>query len=303
MPSRTSVFSENITVAPARTSRSLAKPSAGLAVTPENASLPPHCMPTTRSDAGQVSRRRRVEHCRWRSAVCMIEVDHRLEADMRGVLQGDQVVVVLVASASTLDGAGRQQPLRLQLLATEADHHGGAAEIRIEADVAQRADRDVGVRRIDGDAAAVDVLERDDVVDVRISRQQLGPDAPDGVFDDAGHALHRGRDRQQIARADRTVGIAKALEACSPPAPARATILRVAIGSPSRDGRLRHHKPRLVDPGSRRQIFGGVADDDVVAPHRRALVDVDERHLVALRHALAQADAARPARRPQARNR
>src|SRR3954467_15819170 len=100
-------------------------------------------------------------------------MDHRIEADMRGVLQGHQVVVVLSRSASTLDGAGRQQPLRLQLLATEADHHGGAAKIRIEADIAQGPYRDVGVRRINGDAAAVDVLEWDDVVDVRISRQQL----------------------------------------------------------------------------------------------------------------------------------
>ena len=57
--SRTSVTSENITVAPARTRRSAANPTAGLQVTPENASLPPHCRPTTSSDAGTVSRCRR----------------------------------------------------------------------------------------------------------------------------------------------------------------------------------------------------------------------------------------------------
>ncbi|MNN20363.1 hypothetical protein D3C81_1336410 [compost metagenome] len=73
MPSRTSVTSENITVPPARTSRSVAKPTAGLAVTPEKASLPPHCTPTTRSDAGQVSRRRAFRRCRCFSAVVMIE--------------------------------------------------------------------------------------------------------------------------------------------------------------------------------------------------------------------------------------
>ena len=72
-PSRTSVVSENMMLAPARTSRSAAKPTAGLAVTPENASLPPHCTPTTRSDAGQVSRRRAFRRSRWYSAVCMIE--------------------------------------------------------------------------------------------------------------------------------------------------------------------------------------------------------------------------------------
>ena len=42
MPSRTSVTSENITLAPARTNRSVQKPTAGLAVKPEKASLPPH---------------------------------------------------------------------------------------------------------------------------------------------------------------------------------------------------------------------------------------------------------------------
>jgi hypothetical protein len=57
MPSRTSVTSENMTVAPARTSRSVAKPTAGLAVTPENASLPPHCTPTTSSEVRAAARR------------------------------------------------------------------------------------------------------------------------------------------------------------------------------------------------------------------------------------------------------
>ena len=55
--SRTSVFSLNMMVAPARTNKSAAKPTTGLAVTPENASLPPHCTPTTNSLAGTVSRR------------------------------------------------------------------------------------------------------------------------------------------------------------------------------------------------------------------------------------------------------
>ena len=73
MPSRTSVTSENITVAPARTSRSVQKPTAGLAVTPENASLPPHCTPTTSSLAGTVSRRRAFRRSRCSSACVMID--------------------------------------------------------------------------------------------------------------------------------------------------------------------------------------------------------------------------------------
>ncbi len=73
MPSRTSVVSLNITVAPARTSRSVQKPTAGLAVTPLKASLPPHCTPTTRLLAGHASRRRAFRRSRWNSAVDMIE--------------------------------------------------------------------------------------------------------------------------------------------------------------------------------------------------------------------------------------
>ncbi len=73
MPSRTSVTSLNITVAPARTSRSVQKPTAGLAVTPLNASLPPHCTPTTRALAGTVSRRRRFSRSRCALALSMME--------------------------------------------------------------------------------------------------------------------------------------------------------------------------------------------------------------------------------------
>ncbi|MCY1538187.1 hypothetical protein D9M68_737140 [compost metagenome] len=72
MASRTSVTSENITVAPARINRSEAKPSAGLAVMPENASLPPHCMPRISSEAGTVSRRRWSSLRRRTSASAMI---------------------------------------------------------------------------------------------------------------------------------------------------------------------------------------------------------------------------------------
>ena len=71
--SRTSVVSENITLAPARTSRSAQKPTAGLAVTPEKASLPPHCTPTTSSLAGTVSRRRAFRRSRCCPACRMID--------------------------------------------------------------------------------------------------------------------------------------------------------------------------------------------------------------------------------------
>ena len=69
MASRTSVTSEKKTVPPARTIRSAAKPATGLPVSPEKASLPPHCMPTTRSATGQVSRLRALSFSRCILAV------------------------------------------------------------------------------------------------------------------------------------------------------------------------------------------------------------------------------------------
>ena len=140
MPSRTSVTSENITVAPARTSRSVQKPTAGLAVTPQNASLPPHCTPTTSSLAGTVSRRRAFRRSRCSSAVRHDRVDHRHEADVRLVLQADDVErrprrradVGDVALVDDRERARRQQPLGLQLLAAEADHHHLVAEVRVQ---------------------------------------------------------------------------------------------------------------------------------------------------------------------------
>ena len=185
------------------------------------------------------------------------------------------------------DRTGRQQSLGLQLLAAQAHHHHFAAEVRIQADVAQRADRNDRVGRVDRHAAAVAVLQGDHVVDVRELRQQFVADPLDRELDHAGDALHRGRDRQDVARADRAVRIAVALE-------------RVALQRGQRPGRrggdrqaverarFRHRQQALVHPAARRDRGERVADRHVVATDRRALGDVDQRDLVALRHALAQ---------------
>ena len=140
MPSRTSVTSENITVAPARTSRSLQKPTAGFAVTPLKASLPPHCTPTTSSLAGTGLAAARVEALEVLLGRGHDRVDHRHEADVRIVLQADDVERRLagradvgdVALVDDLEAAGRQQALRLQLLAAEADDHHLVAEVRVQ---------------------------------------------------------------------------------------------------------------------------------------------------------------------------
>ena len=62
-------------------------------------------------------------------------------------------------------GPFRQQPLGNEFFAAEPDHHDLDAEIRIQREVLQGADRHDCQRRIDRDAAAVIVRQADDVVD------------------------------------------------------------------------------------------------------------------------------------------
>ena len=212
--SRTSVFSLNMMVAPARTSRSAQKPTAGFAVTPENASRAA-ALHANHQFAGRaaVSRRRASRRARCGLALArmssIIDMKPTCASACRHTVSGPSA-----GSRSSAIGKlpGRQQAVGLQLLAAQAHHHHLAAEVRVERDVAQRADRDLGAGGVDGHAAAIGVLQADDVVDVRVQRQQLGLDARHRDGDDPGHALHGRRDRQDVARADGAVGVAVALE-------------------------------------------------------------------------------------------
>ena len=99
-------------------------------------------------------------------------VDHGHEADMRIVLQTH--VVERRAFGPQPDGARRDEAVGLQLFAAQAHHQQLAAEVRVLADVAQGALRNLGARRVDGDAAAVGVLQRHHVIHVGKQRQQFG---------------------------------------------------------------------------------------------------------------------------------
>ena len=226
-------------------------------------------------------------------------IDHRREADVGFVLQADDVerffFAARIALVADRERARRQQPLGLQLLAAEAHDHHLAAEVRVQADVAQRADRDHRVGRVDGDAAAVGVLEADDVVDVRVARQQLGLDPRDRELDDAGDALHGRRDGQDVARADRAVGVAKALEG-----EAFERRRRVALDGRDRQAferaRRGHAQQPLMDPAAGGDRLHRIADRDAVAQHRLACADRGQRDLVAGRHAILQHQAGGEAR-------
>ena len=242
MPARTSVVSLNITVAPARTSRSVQKPTAGFAVTPLKASLPLHSTPTTSALAGQVSRRPASRRTRCASTVAMI--DSIIDMKPTCASSCRQTTSKSVDSGAFVDGragppqasnaplgsrrrrrlggqdrerARQQRPFQVQFFTTHAHHHHLPTEARVQRDVAQGADRDDRNGRdgrngrVGRDTAAVRVLEPDHIVDVRVTRPQPGLDAPDREVEHTGHALHRGRDREDVARADRAVGVARAL--------------------------------------------------------------------------------------------
>ena len=177
-------------------------------MTPEKASLPPHCRPTTRSDAGQVTRWRRVEPLDALLGHAHDRGDDVAEAAMLFVLEAHDVRLFRE------DGqlAGREHAQGLQFFAAEADDQRIAAEVGVEAQVAEGADGDLRAGCVDGDAAAVVVRDGDDVVDVGVARENLRLDAADGVVHGGGDALDGGVDAEDIFGADGAVVVAIALE-------------------------------------------------------------------------------------------
>ena len=107
---------------------------------------------------------------------------------------------------------GRKQPVRLQLFAAETDHHQFAAEIGVLRDVAKGTDRNCGIRRVNCHAAAVDMLQSDHAIDVRVVWQQFRLDAPDSVFDNARDTLDCRGDPKKIARPGRSVRVPESLK-------------------------------------------------------------------------------------------
>ena len=175
----------------------------------------------------------------------------------------------------------------MQLLTTQADHHDFTAKIGVEADVAQRAYRDFGARRVDGDTTAIAVLKPDHAVHIRIERQQLALDALHRHLEHTRHALHGGSDGQKVAGAHRTIGVHKALEGVA--------LDRRPLGRwPCRHGqalqlaRSRNVQQPLMHPAARGNRFTCVTHRHVVAQHGLPGRDVAQRQLVALRHPVAQ---------------
>ena len=175
----------------------------------------------------------------------------------------------------------RQQPPRLQLLAAQADDHRRAAEVRIETEIAQCANRNLRAGCVDRDAAPVIMGQRDDVVDVGKARQYLRFDALDRKVDGGRDALHGRGDAEDILRAHRPIVIKKTFEGV-------ALKRRHRRGYSSRERQVlqrrsdRQTHPLLMHPTPLRNRAICVSDDRAIAHDRRFGRHVHQRDLMRL---------------------
>ena len=185
----------------------------------------------------------------------------------------------------------RHHPHRLQFFAAQAHHHHFAAEVRMQRQVAQRANGNGRARRIDSHSAAVRMRDRDHVIHVRIARQNLRLDAPHRKIHRRRHALHRGADAENVFRPHRSVGIAIALKRVALKRRQAASGVAVASGQSARGGA----SGAVINPSCTQlpRAIGAirVADGHAVAHNGIALGKIGERNLVRFRHRFAQAPA------------
>ena len=71
-----------------------------------------------------------------------------------------------------------------------------------------RANRDHGGRGVDRHAAAIQVVETDHAVDIRVFRQQVSFNNFHHIIDDARDAVHAGSDTKQVSGTDAAIGVA-----------------------------------------------------------------------------------------------
>src|SRR5581483_10158459 len=172
-----------------------------------------------------------------------------------------------------------EQTRALHLLAAEAYHQRGAAEIGVTADVTQGLNGHGGPGRVDRYATAVRMCDGHDVVYARESGQQFLANAADGVFDGWGHALDRGGDAEDVFGAGRTVGVRVAVEGDALDRLRRGwSCSGQGKGIERRRGRQIDHL--LAYPGTRADVAIGVADDLAVAAHGLAVCERTQRYLV-----------------------
>ena len=192
------------------------------------------------------------------------------------VLKDDNIVLVVQLRpplTEAVDG---------ELLTAETHQHEDTTEIRMGCDVTDDLLRNVGIRCIDGDTAAVWMIDRNDIVYVRILRQDLPLDALDGNIEHTRDTLHGRVDTEDVSRAGvTTVRITIAHPGCS---------LRLReIGTDVRrklhliEIRCRcHDEVLLIDPAADRDILCGRAEYDAVTKYFGSLRKCLQRDLMRL---------------------
>ena len=123
-------------------------------------------------------------------------INHHHETGVCRILQANHIQHGIGGGACVLDGetSRRHQAVGLQFFAAQAHHHHFTAEIRVEADVAQGANRNVGAFGINGHTAPVGVLQPHHIVHIGIVSQQLLLDALHRKVHHPGNTLHGGGD-------------------------------------------------------------------------------------------------------------
>ena len=119
------------------------------------------------------------------------------------------------------------------------------------------------------------------------ARQQFGFDAPHRKLCHAGHALHGLGDGQNIARAHRAVGVAVALKGVTLQR-RHGRRLDGGHGQVHQLAGRRHVEQLFMHPAAGGNDLERVTDGNAVAQHRLRYIEVDQCHLVALRHTLGQ---------------
>ena len=200
---------------------------------------------------------------------------------------GPQGRITLIGDRKTTGG---QQAFGLQLFAAQAHHHDLTTKIGVEADVAQRANRNDRIGRINGHTAAIGVFQPDHVIDVRVQGQQLRLDATHRQRHDTHHTLHGGGDGQNVAGAHRAIRIAVALKRVP-----RERLVRRWLhgghGQAFERARRGHLKQTFMHPAAGWNGLERIANGHVVAAHHVAFGHVAQSHFVALWHLVAQGDA------------
>ena len=175
-----------------------------------------------------------------------------------------------------------QDHVQCQLLATKADHHQLTAEIRVLGDVAHVTFGNIAVGGIDGDTTPIRMVQRDDVIHVRILRKKFLLHLPHRHIQHPLDTLHGGGDSQDVA----APGVLAARDLVAKPRGAwRLGQVRDDMGTPLqmvKSRRLRDLDHVLVDPGTSLHVTVQGAESHPVAYDILSLLHVPQRDLVRL---------------------